>query len=220
MVKVRAGERKKQLIIDTCKELFYHNGFNNTTYEMICAKADIAPGSITYHFTSKLDIAIAIATENDEKLRQYVSTIAKEDEIGHWAFTVLMIWARWYVFLADSNMRRFFSEIYVDGFHLENMLSIFRMHMQYCSLEKTDDELKLMSATFIGQDRLILKMLDRDPHHFTLEQITEYILFTLFMLMRLDTDVAQHASERGAALFHEFQDRFNLDYFKEFKYQE
>ena len=72
MVKLKAGEKKKNLIIDVCKKLFYRKGYANTTYDDICKKADIPPGSITYHFRGKRDIAAVIDAEYEAQNKIYI----------------------------------------------------------------------------------------------------------------------------------------------------
>jgi len=218
MVKVKAGERKKQLIIDTCKKLFYQNGYNNTTYEMICDLADIAPGSITYHFSSKRDIASIIANENDLKLREYLSAFVREEDVGHWVFTSAIIWLRWYLFLNDSNLRRFFAEVYIDSDHLSYMLDLFRTHQRFGMRPREESDLYLLASTFIGQDRLILNMLEAEPERFSLEQIVHHCEATLYKMTDLDPQLAEAASQRGAELFHSLESSIDLSFFREFRH--
>ena len=219
MVKVRAGERKKQLIIDTCKKLFYNNGYISTTYDRICETADIAPGSITYHFSSKRDIAAIISNENDLKLREYVSGFVSEAEIGHWAYTSLMIWFRWYVFMNDANIRRFFAEVYTDSADLSYVVELFRLHQQFGMKPKEESDLYLLASTFIGQDRLILNMVAADPARFTLEQIVHHCESTLYKLTDLDTGLAEQSAIKGKEVFLSLEDRIDLGFFREFSYQ-
>ena len=219
MVKVKAGERKKQLIIDTCKKLFYQYGFVSTTYDMICETADIAPGSITYHFSSKRDIALIISQENDSKLREYVSGFVTEEEIGHWPFTSLMIWFRWYLFMNDANIRRFFAEIYADSADLSYVVELFRLHQQFGMKPKEESDLFLLASTFIGQDRLILNMLEADSKRFSLEQIVHHCESTLYKLTDLDTELAMTSARKGKEVFLSLEDRIDLGFFREFRYQ-
>lgn len=219
MVKVKAGERKKQLIIDTCKKLFYQYGYTNTTYEMICAQADIAPGSITYHFSSKRDIAAIIANENDLRMRDYMSEFVQEDTIGHWTFTALMIWFRWYLFLNDPNIRRFFAEVYIDASNLRFVVDLFQIHQKFGMKPQTESDLYLLASTFIGQDRLILNMLEEDPKRFQLEQIIRHCESTLFKLTDLEPGLAAEVSRLGAELFYSLENRIDLGFFREFRYK-
>ncbi len=219
MVKVKAGERKKQLIIQTCKKLFYQYGYTNTTYDMICDLADIAPGSITYHFSSKKDIAALIANEFDMKLREYVSGFVTEEEIGHWPFTSVMIWFRWYLFLNDPNIRRFFAEIYSDYSHLVHMVDLFRLHQQFGMKPRDESDLFLLASTFIGQDRLILNMLEADPKRFSLEQIVYHCEYSLYKLTDLESELTETSIRKGKEVFLSLEDRIELGYFCNFRYQ-
>ena len=43
----------RQRILDAAKKLFYENGYENTTMDMISRESGTSKGTITYHFTSK-----------------------------------------------------------------------------------------------------------------------------------------------------------------------
>lgn len=216
MVKIKAGERKKQLIIDTCKRLFYQKGYNNTTYEMICESADIAPGSITYHFSSKKDIAILIANENTAKLREYAASFVREEDVGHWTFTSVVIWFRWFFFLVDPSLRRFFSELYIDATYLHSVIELFAIHQQHGMKTQEETGLYLLASTIIGQDYLILNMLEDSPEHFSLSQIVHHCEATLFKLTDLDPVLAEKAANEGEEIFRQLTDRIDVSLFREF----
>lgn len=78
MVRLSAGEKKKQLIIGVCKKLFYRNGYVGTTYEDICREADIPPGTITYHFDGKAGIATAIEVEYEAQNKIYIEKMCSD----------------------------------------------------------------------------------------------------------------------------------------------
>ncbi len=54
------GERRKQQIIDTAKEMFISRGFQSTHIGQICEELDIARGTVYQYFSNKKEILYAI----------------------------------------------------------------------------------------------------------------------------------------------------------------
>lgn len=54
------GERRKQQIIDTAKEMFMDNGYQSTHIGQVCEKLDIARGTVYQYFSNKKEIVFAI----------------------------------------------------------------------------------------------------------------------------------------------------------------
>ncbi len=54
------GERRKQQIIDTAKEMFISKGFQSTHIGQVCEKLGIARGTVYQYFSNKKEILYAI----------------------------------------------------------------------------------------------------------------------------------------------------------------
>jgi AcrR family transcriptional regulator len=54
------GERRKQQIIDTAKEMFINDGFQSTHIGQVCEKLNIARGTVYQYFSNKKEILFAI----------------------------------------------------------------------------------------------------------------------------------------------------------------
>jgi len=62
------GERRKQQIVDTAKEMFIENGFQSTHIGQVCEKLDIARGTVYQYFRNKKEILYAILDEVIENI--------------------------------------------------------------------------------------------------------------------------------------------------------
>ena len=62
------GERRKQQIIDTAKEMFIEKGFQSTHIGQVCEKLNIARGTVYQYFSNKKEILYAILTSVVEKI--------------------------------------------------------------------------------------------------------------------------------------------------------
>jgi len=62
------GERRKQQIIDTAKEMFIEKGFQSTHIGQVCEKLNIARGTVYQYFSNKKEILYAILTSVVDKI--------------------------------------------------------------------------------------------------------------------------------------------------------
>ena len=62
------GERRKQQIIDTAKEMFIEKGFQSTHIGQVCEKLDIARGTVYQYFSNKKEILYALLDNVLEKV--------------------------------------------------------------------------------------------------------------------------------------------------------
>ena len=62
------GERRKQQIINTAKEMFIDKGFQSTHIGQVCEKLNIARGTVYQYFSNKKEILYAILESVTEKI--------------------------------------------------------------------------------------------------------------------------------------------------------
>jgi len=62
------GERRKQQIIDTAKEMFIDKGFQSTHIGQVCEKLNIARGTVYQYFSNKKEILYALLDSVVEKI--------------------------------------------------------------------------------------------------------------------------------------------------------
>ncbi len=62
------GQKRKQQIIDTAKDMFIQNGFQSTHIGQVCEKLNIARGTVYQYFGNKREILYAILETVEEKI--------------------------------------------------------------------------------------------------------------------------------------------------------
>ncbi len=84
------GERRKQQIIDTAKEMFIDKGFQSTHIGQVCEKLNIARGTVYQYFSNKKEILYALMDSVIEKiedvldkddLQEFLSTNPPQEKI-------------------------------------------------------------------------------------------------------------------------------------------
>ena len=63
------GERRKQQIIDTAKNMFIERGFQSTHIGQVCDELNIARGTVYQYFNNKKEILIALLDSIAEKIK-------------------------------------------------------------------------------------------------------------------------------------------------------
>ena len=71
------GQRRKQQIIDTAKDMFMTQGFQSSHIGQVCDKLDIARGTVYLYFGNKREILYAILDDVEEQ----VSDIFDSDDL-------------------------------------------------------------------------------------------------------------------------------------------
>ncbi len=62
------GQKRKQQIIDTAKDMFIKNGFQSTHIGQVCEKLNIARGTVYQYFGNKREILYAVLEQVEEKI--------------------------------------------------------------------------------------------------------------------------------------------------------
>ena len=108
MARYSTGESTKNNIYETCRRLFYENGFDGTAYSQILRESGVNPGTFSYHFKNRENVARMICTEYIGRQHEWVDAhfpLMSEDEravLAQCIFRRLMY--------DDEKLYRFFSE--------------------------------------------------------------------------------------------------------------
>lgn len=71
------GEKRKQQIIDTAKDMFINRGFQSTHIGQVCEELDIARGTVYQYFSNKKEILYAIL----ESVAETIEDILDPDDL-------------------------------------------------------------------------------------------------------------------------------------------
>ncbi len=77
------GERRKQQIVDTAKQMFIEKGFQSTHIGQVCEKLDIARGTVYQYFRNKKEILYAIL----EDVLENIEDIFDQDDFNEFFST-------------------------------------------------------------------------------------------------------------------------------------
>lgn len=223
MVKYSAGEKKRQLILNTCKKLFYRNGYESTTYEDICEAADIPPGSITYHFGGKRDIAIEIENEYERENKTYIEKLCGD----RYNLTLMMVienFHMWKRIFEDENIRNFLLDMsgnrLVSAHAIDTLTFFYRCVMEDQGIEMSDKELELVVSTQIGMSDGILHAIAESEYDYTYEEAARFgIRFFMRQLGIPDERICAYIKE-GKEIFDTLpiDNRYYIDFAYDDKY--
>ncbi len=223
MVKMSAGEKKKKLILDTCKKLFYRNGYENTTYEDICKAADIPPGTITYHFGSKRELAAIIDAEYERENKTYIEKMCG-DRYSKTELMVIENYHMWKRIYEDENIRRFLLDLSADKLPTASSIEAIRYFYQ-CVMEDQgididDKELALIVSTQVGMSDGILNAMEHSEFDYTYEESAEFGIRFFMRQLGMDDETIKKYIERGKEIFDTLpiDNRYYVDFAYDDKY--
>ncbi len=75
------GMKAKEKILDVVLELFEENGYEKTTINDICERADISNGAFYHYFKSKQDILIEVLADETKDLLEHYNSLALESAV-------------------------------------------------------------------------------------------------------------------------------------------
>lgn len=105
----RTGIETKQNIVTSAKELFYQNGYRNTSVHMICQAAHAKLGTFTYYFPKKNDLISLLYREYMQACVDYVDgKKLKVSSPEHHLIVVMLYYDHLY---SDEAITRFHREV-------------------------------------------------------------------------------------------------------------
>lgn len=222
MVKQKAGEKKRKLIIDVCKKLFYNNGYNNTTYNDICAAADIPPGTITYHFDNKRGIAGVIEDEYEAQNKIYIERMCVNKGYTKTQLMAIENFHMWKRDLEDAKLRNFLLDVSAERVPSEAAFRAVKYFYQCViddrGIDISERELQLVISAQIGMSDAVLSMLARDLSAFSYEEAGHFsIRFFLRQLGVPDAESEEIIAD-GLDLFKQLP--IDNRYYRNFAYNE
>ena len=222
MVRLSAGDKKKLLIVETCKKLFYNKGYSNTTYDDICTEADIPPGSITYHFDGKRGIASVIEDEFERQNKIYIEKMCG----GRFTKTQLMVienFNMWRRQTEDANLRHFILNMSTERIPSNSALEAVTYFYQ-CVIDDQkitgidDKELHLIAAAQIGMSDSLFLAYAAHPEYYSYEYMARFAIRFFMRQIGIPDGKIQEFIEDGWAIYQTLP--IDNRYFKEFAYNE
>lgn len=223
MVRLSAGEKKRQHIIKVCKKLFYDKGYSSTTYDDICKAADIPPGTITYHFDGKLGIGMAIENEYEPQNKIYIEKMCANLGYSKTLLMAIENFHMWRRNFEDEKLRRFLVDM--SGERVPDTAAYEAIRYFYqCVIddlgidEPADVEFDFIISTQIGMSDMMLQAIVKDLDRYTWQECAHFAI--RFFLRQLGV-----GDDESAKVIAEAEQIFNtlpIDnrYYRNFSYDE
>ncbi|HYW94573.1 MAG TPA: TetR/AcrR family transcriptional regulator [Bacteroidales bacterium] len=80
--KEREKMQRRQLIIDSARDLFFEKGIENVTMDAIAGRSELGKGTLYLYFSSKEDIQYEIALQGTELLKEKMLLVIDPEKSG------------------------------------------------------------------------------------------------------------------------------------------
>lgn len=138
MVQYKSGIKRKNNILQVCRELFYEKGYKETTVRDIAKVLNIDPGTILYHFKSKDDLYKQIMADIYQKCHDEIRLYVKREDNKEYLAFMLFNYFLVYKCFKDKNFRRFvFADI---NLNYAGVKDYYQKYFNYFSLPVGKDE--------------------------------------------------------------------------------
>lgn len=197
-----AGIATKARILQVCKELFYAYGLEDTTYKMICDKAEINRGLLPYHFRSKYNIARTIYDSFLQQFEGWMDQIYRDvDYVERFAASCLVLYRFIY---SNRNFMRFYCDLKtcrdLKPYITEIQTKTIRKIVSACAIEISDEEIRTLSCMYCGVES---ELITNSYNGFITEDVeaiaVKDLLFVLSML-KFDSVEIKHIVHSAAEL--------------------
>ncbi len=180
MAQYKTGRNTKEKIIEVSKSLFYEKGYNDTSFNEICAKAEVNSGLISYHFKGgKCEIAKKIYKE----LMIYFQgkTLELFPGESNEVKMVMSLGMHQKIFYKDPKYRKFSAEFSTEGLSalsFDDYTKTIPLVYDRMSKEIDDIRVQFYFAVIAGMDTKAETFIAQNIEHLPFEK-------TMFMLNEL-----------------------------------
>jgi AcrR family transcriptional regulator len=171
------GISTRKKILSTCRHLFYEEGFSAVTFAGICKATNTNPGSVSYHFKSKINIALLIYQEIMETLSNESKALFPDSDLTQQRMLALAMHLR--LLYDNAKYRRFSAEVCTQrAYDKELSRFVYSYSEPFLVAKEYMSEQKALFyfAAMIGMDGYLESYIDRDIDHLTFDEIFNYYI--------------------------------------------
>ena len=170
------SDETKKRIMEACKRLFCERGYRQTTYVDICRQANVHPGTITYHFGSKKNIATTLYQELMKEYNTWVeAAFSQEDELQQ---ILIANGLHLKLLFTDTVFRRFSSEYSSEDLHrdpLQQYADIADKAYRFTQNYVGEKKARFLFVVFKGMDAYLEPYIDENLNELTLREVFTFI---------------------------------------------
>ncbi|MGG7177355.1 TetR/AcrR family transcriptional regulator [Clostridium paraputrificum] len=166
------GKNSKRKIIESAAYLFLKNGYNNTGIKEILLETNLPKGSFYFHFNSKKDLAIEVASYFKEKIGNWIFVISEDkkwDEFVEAFMNDIVEDAKnenYYgcPFAVLGTEMAFIEPEILEYYHnpMKNLITIFLKVLEFSGAPKEELESKAMHAFALFEGYIMYYRITKD----------------------------------------------------------
>ncbi|MEG0508176.1 MAG: TetR/AcrR family transcriptional regulator [Eubacterium sp.] len=194
------GKRTRENIVNVAKDLFYHNGYNNTGIQDIAEKAEVKLGTMTYYFKKKNNLVSEIYnTYFMELYNDVAELLGKEATLfAKYCYTLVLLYNS---ILEDSGNARFYYEIMAKNVNRKELLYLTKTFNRSCLdfFNKTYDEYELNAFTignFGAQKKIFMDYYEHEIFY-PKGEILRYLVTNAFKMIAIDRDTIDNTYDQA-----------------------
>ncbi len=216
MAKYKKSEFTMEVVIESCKKLFYEKGYKNTRFVDILKDSNVNTGLMYYHFKKKSNLAGHVYAQFLEKNKLFVQRMIG-DTYDIQICTAVEIRILWHLINTDERFKRFIYEASLDRVIVEHFREMgeefYRFHNIEYGLNISDEMLKIINISNLGSESEIIVSYIEGYLQLSGQEVSEFDIRNFFELMSLDRATIQQIINVSDEVFSKMNVKLR-DYFE------
>ncbi len=196
-------------IFQEAEELFYQNGYTNTSIDEIIKCSQTSKGTFYYHYKNKAELGLYVYRNTYWQHRNVILDLFPDEE----DLVLYSLEARifWYAYYEVNNYRRFYHDISKEPLNFQAP-AIIKTCLEKTDKNFTENELDLIIIAAHGMRQQIFHYVFDKLDQFPYQTIYEFTTTHFFKLFEIPNDVIENIMTKSDALFNQLNiqiDKFN-----------
>ncbi len=187
----------KDKIYKAAEQLFYENGYTDTSVMDIIKLSETNKGSFYHYYKSKADLAEAVLLNAHYQHTEIKKIFKGEDSLVLHSLEHL---ALLYSYFHDDHLLRFSVDLNRESLHFETRY-IYDPFFEHAQKKFSRKEFSMMVAANQGIRRSILILLFDKKNHYSFEEPAFFYLKHIYRIFYIPEDVIDYTLNRAMELF-------------------
>lgn len=168
------GLETKNNIFNAAKKLFYENGYVKTTFANICKEANVNPGSVSYHYGTKIQLAAEVRKGYGMVIAENIETFFPDANVL--LKQLLRLSVTMYLLYNFEKYRRFVVEFDAARIPMNSDLEDERLYGMglFVGTNMSKKQADFYMGAFRGMNGTIEAYIDTHHDELTIEEIISY----------------------------------------------
>lgn len=209
MQQLQNENKNKTRIFQEAEELFYKNGYTNTSIDEIVKCSQTSKGTFYHYYKNKIELGLYVYNSTYWQHRNVILDLfPNEEDLVLYSLETRIFWHAYY---ENNNYRRFYHDISNEPMNLQAP-AIIKTCLENTQKKFAKNEIDLIIIATHGMRQQILHYISDKLDQFPYQTVCEFTIIHFFRLFEIPNEVIENILARSDALFNQLDihiEKFN-----------